>query len=354
MKTEVIESIAFGTGREGLRFQGTGWSAPEASHNWTLGPVSELVFPNVDAPRGYYIEAMCGPYLIQRLSVLANGVPVAECFIKAPGIFAWHAPAAVGQVTITFHHPDATRPCDVSSSGDNRLLALSIRRVRLLRILEVKPATTREHVACDLPDSELAVRFESIGDNCEFGLVQRGLDAEPLGLVRFSSAPIDRMVVGVDTAFSGITDGLEAFDGVPSGVEWSMHAPRYGMRWHTFVPQSSIGSTEIVERQSRTIVFLARKFMDDAASAEKIFVVKRNIPLCEHEVLPLFLALRRIGEANLLWISVMPERAGEVDVLQPGLLRGYLSRCGDPSDIAGTLRAAEWLRVMRAAVQIVN
>ncbi len=36
---------------------------------------------------------------------------------------------------------------------------------------------------------DLMLQFESLGQNCEFGLVQRRAGADPLGLLRFDSAP---------------------------------------------------------------------------------------------------------------------------------------------------------------------
>jgi len=40
-------------------------------------------------------------------------------------------------------------------------------------------------------DIDLVQRFESLGDNCEFGMVQRYAGAEPLSLFRFIVLPID-------------------------------------------------------------------------------------------------------------------------------------------------------------------
>jgi len=37
-----------------------------------------------------------------------------------------------------------------------------------------------------LDDRDLVLQFESIGDNCELGLVQRRAGSEPLGLLRFA------------------------------------------------------------------------------------------------------------------------------------------------------------------------
>jgi hypothetical protein len=124
------------------------------------------------------------------------------------------------------------------------------------------------------------------------------------------------------------------------------------MRWHTFIPQTAATQAEVVESQSKSIRFLARKFMEDVVGGDKIFVVKCRAPLEEQDVMSLFLALRRIGPSRMLWMSVAAGRAGEVDVLQPGLFRGYLSRFMDPHNVPGTMQIAEWLLVMRNVVSM--
>lgn len=47
-------------------------------------------------------------------------------------------------------------------------------------------------------------RFESLGQNCEFGLLQRRCGAEPLGLLRFSSVRLERLIHGIRANFEGI------------------------------------------------------------------------------------------------------------------------------------------------------
>src|ERR1041384_3955367 len=55
------------------------------------------------------------------------------------------------------------------------------------------------------PLRELMLRFESIGENCEFGLVQRRCGAEPLGLFRFASAPLPKLLAGLGARFEGLS-----------------------------------------------------------------------------------------------------------------------------------------------------
>ena len=44
---------------------------------------------------------------------------------------------------------------------------------------------------------DLVSRFESLGDNCEFGFVQRFHGAEPSALLRWATAPIEGVILGL-------------------------------------------------------------------------------------------------------------------------------------------------------------
>src|SRR5690348_3255112 len=61
-----------------------------------------------------------------------------------------------------------------------------------------------------LPLNRLMLAFESLGDNCEFGLVQRQAGAEPLGLLRFTGIflPIEvrlqKLVAALEHRFEGL------------------------------------------------------------------------------------------------------------------------------------------------------
>ncbi len=57
---------------------------------------------------------------------------------------------------------------------------------------------------------DLMLRFAALGDNCEFGLVQRQAGAEPLGLLRFAGFHIPaerrlgRLIEALDREFEGV------------------------------------------------------------------------------------------------------------------------------------------------------
>ena len=60
------------------------------------------------------------------------------------------------------------------------------------------------HRAPGKPIEELMLAFESLGDNCEFGLVQRDGGAEPLGLLRFAGMSLGNLVAALEAKLDGL------------------------------------------------------------------------------------------------------------------------------------------------------
>lgn len=198
----------------------------------------------------------------------------------------------------------------------------------------------------DLP--RLALQFESVGENCEFGLVQRRCDSEPLGLLRFSSTFLRPLIRGLDDGFEGLGEPDDVDPRLEGDVprEYMIHEKKYGLVYHSFVYEGQRSVWLMREQETARLKFLRRKFKEELELAEKIFVYKRNAPVPEEEVLPLFLALRRRGNNTLLWV-VPAERdrpPGTVEVMMPGLLKGYIDRFA-PDDNAHDFSFGGWMKV---------
>jgi hypothetical protein len=213
------------------------------------------------------------------------------------------------------------------------------------------------HDPARLPLKDLRLGFESVGDNCEFGIVQRLCGAEPLGLFRFCSAALQELIAGVNEDFAGMADRdnlLLALDDTPvdRAKEYLFHQKTYGLIFHTSVVDGEMNPEALFLREQRKLAFLHAKFMEDLAEARKIFVVKRNHPLAESEAVPLWHALRRHGPNTLLW--VVPADAahpgGTVEVRCDGLLKGYLDRFA-PYEDANNVSLECWVTLCLNAVE---
>ena len=194
----------------------------------------------------------------------------------------------------------------------------------------------------------IALQFESLGENCEFGLFQRRCDAEPLGLLRFSSTFMRNLIRGIDDGFDGIGE-IEDIDPRLEGgppMEFMIHEKKFGLVYHTFVYEGQRSVWLMREQESARLKFLRRKFMEELEATDKIFVYQFGSGVSEEEILPLLMALNRYGAATLLWV-VPVERgrpSGTVEVVMPGLLKGYIDRFA-PEANAHDFSFDAWLRV---------
>lgn len=188
-----------------------------------------------------------------------------------------------------------------------------------------------------LPLGELMLRFETLGDNCELGLVQRRAGAEPLGLLRFSGFHIpleirlERLVEALDARFEGLGQ-LETvrveLAGEVGPREYLIKESAFELMSHSFKAEGSVDPEELRRQEAIRLQFLRRKFLDDLATGEKLLVWKANDPPAEADIQRLAEALGRLGPNTLLWVveAAADHPAGTAEVKRPGLLKGYVER----------------------------
>jgi capsular polysaccharide biosynthesis protein len=207
-------------------------------------------------------------------------------------------------------------------------------------------------------------RFEALGDNCEFGLVQRMGGIEPLGLLRFAGfhIPIEhrlaRLVEALGRDFSGLGDPETiqvTLEGREGQKEYIVHESAYGLMYHTFLSDKDFDIDAMRLRQTAHLRFLRRKLLDDLVESSKIFVWKTNIEQSPADTFRLFNALRRFGNNRLLWVTqgVQDHAPGGVEKLAPGLLRGHVDRLA-PYDNAPDISFEAWVRVCTNALGLLE
>ena len=208
-----------------------------------------------------------------------------------------------------------------------------------------------------LMPAELVARFESLGDNCEFGLVQRRAGAEPLGLLRFSSMALPDLIAAIDADFAGLGDPaqLECLQ-IPAAVpEHAVRDTRHNLLFRTFQPVGSVDGATLMAQQATRLRFLRRKFLEDLEEGEKIFVVRRFAPAMDivTELEPLSRALGRHGPSTLLGVALADEthQPGTVQRLGERLLLGRLDRLAPDND-AHDLSYDTWLEVCANAIRL--
>ncbi len=384
MAAELEMIVGFGASGNSLGHLGGGWAQAEADFTWAIGAESHVLIPRAHDDEDYVVTLDVIPFVRppelpkQRLIVSVNGEVVGSSAINRPTLLGYRIPrelvARSERLLITLQHPDAARPSALTDGADNRLLAFSVRSLSLYRA----PAPGRDSRHGQLPVGlllngekgqgggdraalakwsaertgfdlqTLAIKFESLGENCEFGLVQRQFDAEPLGLMRFSSTFLRNLISGLQSGFEGLgePDDIDPRLEGDSRKEYMIHEKKYGLIYHTFVYEGQRSVWLMREQEAARLKFLRRKFMEELEVADKIFVYKRNASVAEEEILPLFMALNERGENTLLWVVPADRERppGTVEVLRPGLLKAYIDRLA-PDDNAHDFSVEGWIKV---------
>jgi hypothetical protein len=359
---EPILTLSFGKDGNESNYLGNGWSGDEPEGRWMVGPASELWLEHPGQDHDLILELDLGVVDVpsglaaQRLVIGARNRGIAQIAVAHGGVLGFHIPANLvtgpGPVRLLFVHPDFRRPMDVGGGSDDRQLSFSMRSLRLFRVLPRPPAP----IASALPRDQLITRFESLGDNCEFGLVQRRLEAEPLGLFRFSFIELPLLLRGLRCGFEGLGDPRTTEVTIEGkNREFMVRASVYSMTYHTFQHEDQISLDAVRQQQTTRLNFLKRKLMEDVTGGEKIFVLKRFPALRPEEVLPLYATLNELGRNWLLWVvpadSTHPP--GTVETLLPGLLRGYIDRFA-PHENAHEMSMPVWTAVCEAAWRAVG
>jgi hypothetical protein len=368
-----------------LAYVGAGWARPEPDFTWGIGAESLIVLPAPAAAEEYVLTIDVVPFVHppklrgQTLTVSINDTVVGSTDLSRPTLvgyrFPGHLASQAEQLTVKLGHPDATRPKDIAAGGDQRPLAFSVLEAKLYRVTGAHAAAAfplpgglmlgvsnqrmydgqkpmeltewaEKRTGLKVPD--LAMRFESLGENCEFGLFQRRCDAEPLSLLRFSSTFMRNLIRGIDSGFEGLgsTEDIDPRLEGDARKEYMIHERKYGLVYHTFVYEGQRSIWLMREQESARLKFLLRKFMEDLREAEKIFVYQRNVPVAEEEILPLHMALNQYGPNTLLWVlPAEPTRpTGTVELVMPGLIKGYIDRFA-PNHNAHDFSFDGWLSV---------
>ncbi len=200
-----------------------------------------------------------------------------------------------------------------------------------------------------ISDRDLALQFESLGDNCELGLVQRKVGAEPLGLFRFAGAPLRHVLRAMDARFAGMADP-EYIRLQPENGEFMVRLTKYDFIYHADVKIGEADPETVHRQQVRTVGFLVGKLVADLEAAEKIVVFRQNEPLSAIDLVDLRLALAKFGPNTLLWVTeaCAGHPPGSVDVIDHRFMVGYVPRLAARENVPD-FDFTPWMTVLRRA-----
>jgi len=386
MKTEwdpraVAFTIDFGTLGNSADYKISGWQEPESGFTWTLGTESSLAFPRPEEPGRYALELHISPFVwkerltAQRVSIAVNEEEVGKFSVEHDEVILCEIPWSVLELRsaciVEFTLPDSASPAQVNGVPDTRSIALAFNEMRLIRLDDPR-IETRETVSPPASGSKssvsetgrfpalpptgeelagLMMRFESLGEDCEFGLVQRRCGAEPLGLLRFSSSPLPKLVAAMEAKFEGLGNpDMIKVELASNGREYMVLDKRFGLYYHAWVLAGEKSPEEVHARECARLPFLSNKLLEDLQAADKIFVYRGMKPLAESDMLKLAATMRNFGPTTLLWVEVADEEheAGSVEEVATGLLRGNIERFA-PANNAHDFDLDAWIGICHNA-----
>jgi len=204
-------------------------------------------------------------------------------------------------------------------------------------------------------DADIARRFESLGDNCEFGvaLAMHGINRPSLfrfgGTSEFSEPtrlPPNLLTEAIENYFDGLAEG-DDLTFFMHGPEWISTSTRYRFMNHTGITNPDLTREALRKQQNRRIRLAVRTFIELAHSPETVFVRKSNGHETEVEVRAHLDALRGMGNACLLWVSkeADEETQDSVSLLGNGLIKTSIRRFAHYAD-AGNPDIEGWWKVV--------
>jgi hypothetical protein len=246
-------------------------------------------------------------------------------------------------------------PSYLTSAGNLRAGQTGIRPIAvsarfLMDDASTLPATVEAALGTDL--TTLLRGFESLGTDHEFGVVQRKLGLDVLNLFRFCEGSLAGLLQALtDDVRLALDPGLDRLE--PSEADPAGHAlrlPPYDLYWQTFVVENDADPETWRHANAVTLGFLRRKFCDGLRAGRKIYVLKRRRSIPIDQAAVFLIELSRTGPATLLCVeeASAARPPGEVELLLPGLMRGYVGRFAPATDV-GSADPADWLRVLANA-----
>jgi hypothetical protein len=376
-----VTQFTFGLAGNATPLLGNGWSFPEQNFAWTVGIRSRLRLP---APRmadmlvlELTVHGFCVPDRLpaQTLTVCADGVPLGSADVSEMVTLAFAVPpsaTARGFLDVTLLHPGAHAPAALGINDDERVLAIAVFEARLWRTrpflasahtlppiaMAANDRDTATRAACGLAPAELVSRFESIGQNCEFGLAQRAVQAEPPSLLRFAGIELTSLIRGLETAFLGIDDPAHfkvtsgMLDGRPEDMVFT---ERHWVRFHTGIFIDEMPDiAQVIARVRRYLGFLQSQFAATLARGERTLVLHHPAAMDAAHALPVLSRLCAHGPNNLLYVTqseTMPP--GTVRHEAGGLFHGFIDVL-PPPDEPDRINVDAWLSMCANTLRLIG
>lgn len=208
----------------------------------------------------------------------------------------------------------------------------------------------------------IAHHFESLGDNCELGMLQRAWGVEYSNLFRWAfSETLPELLALLRQRCADLYD----FDNLtPYGGGEMVLDTTHGIAFHSEMRSAwKGGAWTFVQDEDERLALYANEYQKmihlvvltrrKLAAGYKVFVYKRNDGVTEAEAIDLHRVLQAYGPVPLLVVNLArgADAAGTARALRPGLYLGFLDRFAAYSN-AGDASVEPWFAMLGQVVQL--
>ncbi len=184
-------------------------------------------------------------------------------------------------------------------------------------------------LAC-APTPALFDGFLSLGEDCEFGIVQRHFGSETIDLLHFAQVPIDGLIAALKARFAALDSPAALQLGTGATGEYEVVLPAYHLRFHTELPSATVTAERAMEVVTRRLFLLRRKFLDELEEGGRTLVYKSRprAKVSKAKIRELLATVRQFGPHRLLWVTraARTRVPGTAKLLEEGLAHGYMDR----------------------------
>jgi hypothetical protein len=203
-------------------------------------------------------------------------------------------------------------------------------------------------------------RFESVGDNCEFGFVQRAFGSESGGLFKWAFIPdyadLVKTIEGDFSQFYRFENLVPTWSNMveDKGCKLCFHTEIFSSRETESSPWVFNGTHEeqfdIYCREIEKMRYLVGKFKEGIASGNRIYVAKKNGNSPMQHIRRLQDALDQYGRSTILLITESQPYMQPGTVTQVGdrLCVGYIDRFADYGQ-ADNISLKIWTSILERA-----
>lgn len=197
--------------------------------------------------------------------------------------------------------------------------------------------------------------FRSLGDNCEFGFVQRYGGVEPSGLLRFAYTPMEDLIRGLRCGFADLGAPGDLHLSVSQGGAYYCHSRAYNIWANTGQAPGSAEPEALLAREYGRLAHLKRKMLDELAEGATILVRKVSDDEPEADFARLAEAVWAHGPSTLLKVTQAgPDwRPEPVRRIGERLIAGRVRRFA-PTEQAWEVDLEPWMHLVDGAWALVR